>query len=91
MPIAIWDATGTNKDLSFIMLVEMTDALLLDSMTLELAVSREGSYVDSNSVLQSVFQNDETLIRAIEEHDFQMRHDASVAVIQGVRYAPAIS
>ena len=91
MPINIWDGTGTNKDTSFIMLVEMTDALLLDSMTLELAVSREGSYVDSNSVLQSVFQNDETLIRAIEEHDFQMRHDASVAVIQGVRYAPAIS
>ena len=91
IPNAIWDATGTNKDLSFIMLVEMTDALLLDSMTLELAVSREGMYVDQNSVTQSAFQNDETLIRAIEEHDFQMRHDASIAVIQGVRYAPAIS
>jgi HK97 family phage major capsid protein len=91
IPINIWDTTGTNKDCSFIFLVEMTDALLLDSMTLELAVSREGSYVDVNAVLQSVFQNDETLIRAIEEHDFQMRHDASIAVIQGVRYAPAIS
>jgi HK97 family phage major capsid protein len=91
IPASIWDATGTNKDTSFIMLVEMTDALLLDSMTLELAVSREGMYVDQNSVTQSAFQNDETLIRAIEEHDFQMRHDASVAVIQGVRYAPAIS
>ena len=91
IPVNIWDGSGTNKDTSFIMLVEMSDALLLDSMTLELAVSREGSYVDANSQTQSVFQNDETLIRAIEEHDFQMRHDASIAVIQGVRYAPAIS
>ena len=90
-PINIWDSTGTNKDTSFIILAELTDALLLDSNTLELAVSREGSYVDSNAVTQSVFQNDETLIRAIAEHDFQMRHDASVAVIQNVRYAPAIS
>lgn len=91
IPVALWDSTGTNKDTSFVILAEMTDALLLDSMTLELAVSREGSYVDANSVTQSVFQNDETLIRAIAEHDFQMRHDASVAVIQNVRYAPAIS
>jgi HK97 family phage major capsid protein len=91
VPINIWDATGANKDCSFVMLVEMTDALLLDSMTLELAVSREGTYYDSNNVLQSAFQKDQTLIRAIAEHDFQMRHVASVAIAQIVRWAPAIS
>jgi hypothetical protein len=38
----------------------------------------------------SAFQNDQTLIRAITEHDHQVRHDAAVAVIQFVRWAPAI-
>ncbi|HZP88647.1 MAG TPA: phage major capsid protein [Burkholderiales bacterium] len=91
IPTNYWDATGTNKDLSFVFLVEMDEAILLDSMTLELAVSREGTYIDGTGATVSAFQNDETLIRAIAEHDFQMRHDQSVAVIQGVRWAPAIS
>jgi HK97 family phage major capsid protein len=91
LPINIWDAAGSNKDLSFVMLVEMTDAMILDSMTLELFVSREGSYTDSGGNQVNLVQADQTLIRAIAEHDFQMRHPASVAVIQGVRWAPAIS
>ncbi len=91
IPINIHDATSGQTDCSFIILAEMSDTLILDSMTLELAVSREGSYVDANSNTQSVFQNDETLIRAIAEHDFQMRHDAAVSVLQFCRWAPAIS
>lgn len=91
IPINIWDAAGSNKDLSFVMLVEMDDAMLFDSMQLELAVSREGTYLDGGGNTVSAFQRDETLIRAIAEHDFQMRHDASVAILQGCRWAPAIS
>ena len=91
IPINIWDATGANKNCSFIMLVEMDDALLLDSMQLELAISREGAFYDSNGVLQSAFQKDLTLVRAIAEHDFQMRHNASIAVDQFVTWTPAIS
>jgi HK97 family phage major capsid protein len=87
IPTNLYDATGGNTDCSYVVLAEMTEAMLFDAMTLELAVSREGSYYDSNAVLQSAFQNDETLIRAIAEHDFLMRHDASVAVIQTVRWA----
>jgi len=86
-----WNADGSNKDLSFVFLVEMTEDILLDSMQLELAVSREGMYVAADGSTRSAFQNDETLIRAIAEHDHQMRHQASVAVIQAVRWAPAIS
>jgi HK97 family phage major capsid protein len=85
-----WDTTGTNKDLSFIFLAEMEEAMILDSMQLELAVSREGTYVDAGGNTVSAFQNDQTIIRAIAEHDFQLRHDASIAIIQGVRWAPAI-
>jgi len=86
-----YNGDGSKTDCSFVFLVEMTEAMLLDSMQLELAVSREGSYVDSTGATVSAFQNDQTIIRAIAEHDFQMRHDASVAVIQAVRWAPAIS
>lgn len=86
-----FDATGAHTDCSFVFLAEMDEALVCDSMTLELAVSREGMYVDSNGATVSAFQNDQTLIRAIAEHDFQMRHDQAVAVIQNVRWAPAIS
>ncbi|TWD58100.1 HK97 family phage major capsid protein [Agrobacterium vitis] len=85
-----WNADGSAKDLSFVFLVEMTEDMIFDSMQLELSVSREGTYYDENNNLVSAFQRDETLIRAISEHDHQMRHDEAIAVIQGVRWAPAI-
>lgn len=91
IPTNLWDATGTNKDCSLVFLVEMTEDMVLDSMTLELAVSREGTYVDGSGNTVSAFQNDETLIRAIAEHDHQMRHDSAVAVIQNARYQPQIT
>ncbi len=91
IPINYWDATGTNKDCSFVFLAEMDEAMILDSMSLELAVSREGTYIDASGTTWSAFQSDQTIIRAIAEHDFQVRHDSSVAVIQFVRWAPAIS
>jgi HK97 family phage major capsid protein len=86
-----YDATGAHTDCSFVFLVEMSEVMILDSMSLELAVSREGTYVDAGGSTRSAFQSDQSIIRAIAEHDFQMRHDQSVAVIQAVRWAPAIS
>jgi HK97 family phage major capsid protein len=91
IPINYYDTTGAHTDCSFVFLVEMDEDMILDSMSLELAVSREGSYVDGNGTTWSAFQSDQTIIRAIAEHDHQIRHDASVAVIQFVRWAPAIA
>jgi HK97 family phage major capsid protein len=91
IPVNLWDATGTNKDCSYLILAEMDEAMIFDSMSMELAVSREGNYVDSGGNTVSAFQYDQTLIRAIAEHDFQIRHDAAVAVLQFVRWAPAIN
>jgi HK97 family phage major capsid protein len=90
IPTNIWDPTGTNKDCSFIILAEMNETMILDSMSLELAVSREGTYTDANGNTVSAFQYDQTLIRAIAEHDFQLRHDSGCAVLQFVRWAPAV-
>lgn len=91
MPINISDASNSNTDCSFVMLVEMSEDIILDSMQLELSVFREGSYVDASGATVSAMQNDQTIIRAIAEHDHQMRHDAAVAVAQFVRWAPAIA
>ena len=90
IPVNLYDASS-NSDCSFVMLAEMDEAMLLDSMQLELAVSREGTYIDATGATISAFQNDQTLIRAVAEHDFQLRHDAAIAVLQFVRWAPAIS
>lgn len=85
-----YNAAGAT-DCSFVFLVEMTEDMILDSMSLELAVSKEGTYVDAGGNTISAFSNDQTIIRAIAEHDHQIRHDAAVAVIQFVRWAPAIA
>ena len=90
IPSNIWDPTGTNKDCSFIILAEMNETMILDSMSLELAVSREGTYTDANGNTVSAFQYDQTLIRAIAEHDFQLRHDSGCSVLQFVRWSPVV-
>lgn len=90
-PINIYDATGTNTDCSFVILAEMTEAIIFDSLSLELMASREGTYIDGAGNTIPLVQYDQTLIRAITMHDFQVRHTASVAIAQFVRWAPAIS
>lgn len=79
---------ASNPGCSYIFLAEMTETMLLDTMQLELMVSQEGTYTNSVGATVSAVASDQTLIRAISRHDFQMRHDASVAVLQGVAYAP---
>lgn len=82
---------GGNPNTSYVFLAEMTETMILDTMQMELMVSQEGTYLNASGQTVSAVQNDQTLIRAISRHDFQMRHDAAVAVIQGVAWAPAIS
>ena len=84
-------SVSPNNDCSEVYLVDMGYAMILDSMTLQLEMSREATYVDSSGATVSAFQADQTVMRAIAEHDFQMRQDAAIAVIKGVRWAPAIS
>lgn len=91
IPINLISPASANSDCSYVMLAEMDATMLLDSMQLQIDVSREGTYVDTNGTTISAFQYDQTIIRAIAEHDFQVRHRAAVAVCQFVRWAPAIS
>lgn len=47
------------------------------SYDISIDVSREGTYVNSAGTTVSAFQRDETLIRLITEHDFNVKHPVS--------------
>lgn len=74
---------GTNE--SEVYLVDFADAVYGDTMRLEITAHEQAAYTDpSSGQLVSAAQRDQTVIRAISEHDFGMRHDASVAVLTTV-------
>jgi HK97 family phage major capsid protein len=74
---------GTETEL---MLVDASEAIIFDAMMLALTISQEAAYQDEAGNWQSAFDNDETLIRAIAEHDFHLRHDEAVALLTGVTW-----
>jgi len=77
---------GTGGDETEITLADMSQALIFDALSLALGLSQDGTYKDAAGNTYSAFQRDKTLIRAIAEHDFHMRHDQAVAVIAKVKW-----
>lgn len=77
---------GGGSNQAELYLVDMADAVIADVPGLEIEVSSEAAYVDSTGTLQSAFSQDVTVMRAIERHDFGMRHDVSAGVLTGVLY-----
>lgn len=74
---------GSNE--SEVYLVDMADAVIGESTDMTIDASGEAAYFDGATV-QSSFSRDQTVIRAIAEHDFAMRHDASISVITAVTW-----
>lgn len=72
-----------STDKSEIYLVDFSDAVIADVGGIILNVSDTAAYHDGSNVI-SAYSQDQTVIRAIEQHDFGMRHDASVAVLTSV-------
>jgi HK97 family phage major capsid protein len=70
---------------SEIYLSDFADAALGESLNLVVDASQEAAYSDGVNVV-AAFSQDQTVIRAIQEHDFVMRRQESVAVLQGVVY-----
>ncbi len=70
---------GAGSDETEIYFADMVDMLIGEVAGLEIVASNEASYVE-NATVRSAFSRDETVIRAIEQHDFAVRHDVSVAV-----------
>ncbi len=76
---------GGGSDESEIYLVDMADTIIGDSQSLILDASGEAAYHDGTNI-QAAFSKDQTIIRAIAEHDFNMRHLESLAIMTAVRW-----
>lgn len=72
---------GTNE--SEIYLVDFGHFLVGIARALQMSSSTEASYNDGVGT-RSAFQRDQTVIRAISSHDFDIRYDRAGAVITGV-------
>lgn len=82
------DNLNTDGDESEIYFGDFAQFLIGDTYNVTIASSTEASYVE-DGVTRSAFQNDETLIRIIEEHDTGLRYDAAFAMLTAVTWAPA--
>lgn len=60
------------------------DLVIGEQGALEIETSREGSWTDDAGNLISAFENDQTLVRAINNVDTGLRHDESFAVASKV-------
>jgi HK97 family phage major capsid protein len=87
IPITL-DTTGAGSDdESEIYLVDFAQVLIGESQSLKVDASQEAAYHDGSNV-QAAFSLDQTVVRAIAEHDLGMRHEKAVAMLTGVDWAP---
>jgi HK97 family phage major capsid protein len=75
---------GTNE--TELYLVDFGHVLMGIARSLTLKTSTEASYKNSGGTLVSAFAQDETVIRAMASHDFDLRHDKSCVVINEVKW-----
>ena len=78
---------GSGSD-SEIYLADFGHIVVGEHMGVEIAVSTEAAYLNASGTLVSAFAQDETLMRAIQQHDIGARHLAAIAVLTGVTWAP---
>lgn len=77
-----------NTNESEIYLVDFGHIVVGEHMGIEIAMSTEASYLNAGGTLVSAFAQDETLMRAIQQHDIGTRHLAAIAVLTGVTWTP---
>lgn len=77
---------GANSDTSELYLVNFDDCTIGDNMGLMIDASQEASYTVGTTVIPA-YPADQTLIRAITEHDFVARDANAIAIINGVRWS----
>ena len=70
---------GVGSDETEIYFADFNEIVIGDAQAITLASSTEAAYVDSNGVMQSTFQRNETLMRAIGQHDMAPMHDEAIA------------
>lgn len=76
---------GTESELY---LADFAQVVVGEHMGIEIAMSTEAAYKDAAGNMQAAFSRDETVMRAIVQHDIGMRHLPALAVLTGVTWAP---
>jgi HK97 family phage major capsid protein len=79
-------STGVGSE-SELYLADMADCVIGEVPGFMIDVSQDAVYTADGTNLISAFSRDQTVIRVIEQHDFALRHDASVAVLTQVTWA----
>lgn len=77
---------GSNE--SELLLADFAQVVVGEHMGIDIAVSTEAAYLDSAGTMRAAFTRDETLMRAIAQHDLGMRHLQAIAVLTGVTWTP---
>lgn len=67
---------------SEIYLVDMADAVIADTLNIQVDASDVAAYYGTDGQVVSAFQRDQSVFRIISEHDFNMRHLQSLAIGQ---------
>jgi HK97 family phage major capsid protein len=76
----------TNGGETEIYFCDFDDVVIGEAMAMRVDASQEASYMDG-ATLVSAFSQDQTVVRAITEHDFAVRRDVSICVMNGVCWA----
>jgi HK97 family phage major capsid protein len=84
VPTNLTDSGGTAD--TEITLCDFADAVIGESTRIFVDVSDSAAYVDSGGSVTSAFSQDQTVIRAIAEHDFAMRRDVAAMVMNQVTW-----
>jgi HK97 family phage major capsid protein len=78
---------GVGANESEVYLVDFDEFMIGEVPGIIVDASSVASYTPDGSTMVSAFDNDQTVIRVIEQHDCAMRHDAAVAVLTGVKWS----
>lgn len=77
-----------DNDETEIYFADFAEVLIAETTQIMLDASADAAYFDG-AVVQAAFSRDETVVRAIVEHDLVVRHDEAISVIEGVVYGAA--
>lgn len=85
IPINLGGGSGTESELY---LADFAHIVVGEHMGIEVSMSTEAAYRDAAGNLQAAFSRDETVMRAILQHDFNTRHLPAIAILTGVTWTP---
>jgi len=85
VPITLDTSGAGNSNETDLYLADFADVVIGDSQNLIIDASGDASYEEGGS-LKSAFHRDETVIRAITEHDIVMRRAESISVLRRITW-----